>query len=311
MKDLKKRDARIEEISLPGTLEALCKLQKIVKTFVTLIMIMLFIAGCGSQAPIERNVSNSKQDTLQLIPTQPTIIVKTNADTDKIAEQTIKVEDVHKAGPVVVIDAGHQRKGDNTPEPIGPGSSKTKISVSTGTCGVASGINEYELTLEVALKLQDILQSRGYQVIMTRTTHDVNISNKERAEIANKAKADVFIRIHADGSNNPKVNGATALCQTKENPFNGEMADQSYALSKAVIDELSATTGCKNRGVTQTDTMSGINWSKGPVTIVELGFMTNPDEDTLMATQEYQQKMAEGLANGIDLYFKQIGKIMK
>ena len=92
------------------------------------------------------------------------------------------------------------------------------------------------------------------------------------------------------------------ICQTASNPYNGSLHSQSYALSESVLDELVAATGAKRERVWETDSMSGINWAAVPVTIVEVGYMTNPDEDRRMQTEEYQNQIVQGIANGIDAY---------
>lgn len=207
-------------------------------------------------------------------------------------------------GRLIAIDPGHQAKGNSQKEPIGPGASEMKAKVASGTQGVSTGIPEYKLNLAVSLKLKEELLARGYRVYMIRETHDVNISNAERAEMANQSGADLFIRVHANSLNDSSVHGTLTMCQTSKNPYNGDLYSKSKALSKAVVDGISQATGFKNRGVQETDSMSGINWCRLPVTIVEMGFMSNADEDKKMADEEYQNKIARGIADGIDAYYK-------
>ena len=210
-------------------------------------------------------------------------------------------------GHIVGIDPGHQsEKVDmSATEPNGPGSSTMKAKASTGTSGSFSGLPEYQLNLNVSLLLRDILEQRGYQVVMTRTDNDTAISNKERAELVASKGAEICVRIHANGDDSSGVSGALTMCPSQQNPYVSDLYDSSNRLSRCIIDSYCAATGFQNRGIIYTDNMTGINWSTIPVTIVEMGFMTNQNDDLKMADSSFQQTMAEGIANGIDAYFQQ------
>lgn len=225
-----------------------------------------------------------------------------SGDDSSTEESTQETSNVGK-GKLICIDAGHQATPNTDTEPVGPGAEDEKAKVSAGNTGVTTGTEEYELNLEVALKLQSALEARGYTVKMIRTSNDVDISNAARAELANSDKADAFIRIHANGSTDTNASGVMTVCQTKDNPYNADIYDSCKRLSADVLSGMAAATGANSEGVWETDSMSGINWCKVPVTIVEIGYMTNSEEDQKLVTSDYQNLLAKGIADGIDAYF--------
>lgn len=138
---------------------------------------------------------------------------------------------------------------------------------------------------------------------LTRTTHDVNISNMERAQYATEVDADIAVRIHANGAENSSARGALALVPSSENPFVSSLSEESRKLGQCILDSYCQATGMGNQGIMLSDTMTGINWSTVPVTILEMGYMTNASDDENMMNADYQRKMVKGVAEGIDEYF--------
>ena len=214
------------------------------------------------------------------------------------------------AANVVAIDPGHQGEWVNMsdPEPMAPGSSEMKAKATTGTTGRFTGVPEYQLNLDISLKLRDVLTGRGYEVIMTREDNDTAISNSERALMAADKGGDVYIRIHANGSDDPSTNGALAMTMSPENPYVGSLYQQSFVLAEDILNSYCQETGFANLGIQYYDNMTGINWSKIPVMILEMGFMTNESDDRSMQDAAMQEKMVNGIANGLDAYFSVYGE---
>lgn len=207
-------------------------------------------------------------------------------------------------GYIICIDPGHQQRGNAEHEPVGPGATETKMKVTGGTTGVSTGEPEYELVLEASILLRDELQKRGYDVILTRETHEVNTSNSERAEIANQNKADLFIRVHADGSNDSTVSGFHILTPGEANPYTSPIFSESLAASQSILEKVSESQEIivKGKGITQRSDLSGFNWAKVPTTLIEIGYMTNPEEDMKLSDKTYLTNMMIAIADGIDSY---------
>lgn len=209
-----------------------------------------------------------------------------------------------KQGRLVMLDPGHQRYGNNAPESVGPDTRETKPMVSSGTVGVRTKKPEYVLNLEVSLLIKDELVRRGIEVAMTRESHEVDISNKQRADMANEAGAALAVRIHADGDSSPKTKGFSVLYPSASLAAVKPIAAESHEAAGFILNHLKAATDTTGRGLSARSDLSGFNWSKVPVVLVELGFMTNPEEDELMSEAEYQKKLARGIADGIEQFLK-------
>ncbi|HWS29731.1 MAG TPA: N-acetylmuramoyl-L-alanine amidase [Clostridia bacterium] len=205
------------------------------------------------------------------------------------------------SGLVVGVDPGHQKRSNKELEPVAPGSSDMKKKVSAGTRGVSTGIYEYQVNLAVGLLLRDMLEEAGATVVMTHTTADVDISNIQRAELFNDKMVDLGVRLHCDGSLDQSVRGAFMLVpKSRDYPY----YDDCVLAAKAILKAYGAETGLDvSKGITYRSDQAGFNWCTRPVTNIEMGHMTNPEEDRLLTDADFQVKMARGVFSGIVAYF--------
>jgi N-acetylmuramoyl-L-alanine amidase len=201
--------------------------------------------------------------------------------------------------PVVALDPGHDLRANSATEPIGPGSSTMKIKDGGGTRGVVSGLREADLNLRVALRLRTLLERAGVRVVMTRTrTAGTSIGNIARARVANRARAALFLRIHADGSADSSVRGTHTLYPALRRGWTDDVYVASKRAARIVQSQLRAALSFPDRGLQERSDFTGFNWADVPVILVEMGFMTNPTEDRLLATAAYQRRAAIGLCRG-------------
>ena len=203
------------------------------------------------------------------------------------------------AAPVVVVDPGHDARANLATEPIGPGSTTRKILDGGGTHGVVTGIREAELTLDVSLRLRALLRAAGVRVAMTRTrTAGTSMGNVARAGIANRARAALFLRIHADGAASPDARGTHTLTPALRRGWTDDVYATSRRAATLVQAELVRALGFPDRGIQERSDFTGFNWADVPVILVEMGFMTNPTEDRALAMAAVRQRAAVGLCRG-------------
>lgn len=209
----------------------------------------------------------------------------------------------------IVIDPGH---GGKDPGALGRGALKEKY-----------------IVLSISEKLREVLTRKGYTVLMTRDTNRY-IPLKERTAFATQHKADLFLSIHANGSENSKAEGietyylsvtntdkAAADIAARENADSGYSIQELEALLKGIIQEsksedskrlarhiqqaLVQATGAVDRGVKHARFVVLIG-TNVPAILIETGFVSNPAEGRKLTTSAYQHKIATAIAQGIETF---------
>ena len=202
---------------------------------------------------------------------------------------------------IICIDAGHGVNDSKEKEAIAPNSTETKRAYEMGTRG--KNQTEEELNLIVAKKLEKKLKDLGAVVFMTRTTHNTDMTNIDRAKFANEKMADLTIKIHADAVEDISVNGISVLIPDDNFIDNKYVINKSKSAGEAILKKVIQSTGATDRGIVKRNDLTGFNWSNVPVILLEMGFMSNPKEDEKLETSEYQDKIVNGIIDGLIDYF--------
>ncbi len=201
-------------------------------------------------------------------------------------------------GLIIGINPGHQKKTVTKLYPIAPGSSQKAKGVKTGACGKWTRVNEYETNLAIGLKLKALLENEGATVVITRTTNDVMLTNIDRAQMLNDAGVDVALQLHCNSVSSQKAEGFISYIRTTT-----EYVDVNRAIGQAIADAASAECGCVNHGVKVNNKYMSLNWTTTPSVLLEMGYLSNRKEDALLASDEYRDKMALGIMEGLCAYF--------
>jgi N-acetylmuramoyl-L-alanine amidase len=177
-----------------------------------------------------------------------------------------------------------------------------KAATASGTTGVVTKITEESLNLTVSLKLKKALADKGAKVIMVRETHTCNMTNVERTDLWNKSGADLTIRIHANGSDSRKASGVLMMVPGDKYIKDKDLLLKSAKAGEYIMEGVLKNTKAKSAGTVKSTDLTGFNWSKIPVMLLEMGFMTNPEEDRLLNSDSYQNKIVAGIVEGVEKY---------
>ena len=274
------------------------------------IAIALFIVtGCASQVQNQKQELNSVNSNglgtqINVSKSVDGRKVPTNTTGNTSSKKNTGKEKKPLEGLTICIDAGHGKttKATNKKEPIAPGSKIMKAATASGTSGVYTKISEESLNLTVSKKLKKALLEQGAKIIMVRETRECDLTNVERTKLWNSSGADLTIRIHANGINDSKVSGVLMMIPGDKYIKDKEMLKQSAQAGQYILEEVLKDTKAKSRGTVKSTDLTGFNWSEIPVVLLEMGFMTNPQEDMLLNTDVYQNKIVSGIVEGVEKY---------
>ncbi len=240
-----------------------------------------------------------KEHVLVAKPEKNVIIKQVESKKDKqgAKKSVVSKEKKKISKPVIVIDASHQRTKDLTTEPIAPKSTERRAKQLASAIGVVTKQKEYHVTMNYAKALRTQLEEKGYKVVLTRSAHDVKLSNKERAKVANKARATLVISLHADGGKSYQ-NGFYIMSPSKKSTTS-KRYKKSNQQANAILKKVSTKGKVFSTGHFYREDLALFNYTKAPAISIQLGFLTNVKDDKKLADNVYMEKLVKRIANGI------------
>jgi N-acetylmuramoyl-L-alanine amidase len=220
------------------------------------------------------------------------------------------------AGVTIAVDPGHNGGNATHPEeiakqvPAGAGR-VTKPCNTTGTETNDGVLTEAEFNFEVAQDLRRDLVARGAKVVMTRTSNDgVGPCVNERAQIANESGAALSLSIHADGNLSPGARGFDVIHPKPDEMIDPSLAKPSLFLAESVRDALARagipTANYVGReGLDARDDLAGLNLSRVPAALVELGNMRSAEEVPKLESASYRARLAAAIADGLTIFLEE------
>lgn len=240
-----------------------------------------------------------KEHVLVAKPEKNVIIKQVESKKDKqgAKKSVVSKEKKKISKPVIVIDASHQRTKDLTTEPIAPKSTERRAKQLASAIGIVTKQKEYHVTMNYAKALRTQLEEKGYKVVLTRSAHDVKLSNKERAKVANKARATLVISLHADGGKSYQ-NGFYIMSPSKKSTTS-KRYKKSNQQANAILKKVSTKGKVFSTGHFYREDLALFNYTKAPAISIQLGFLTNVKDDKKLADNVYMEKLVKRIANGI------------
>ena len=282
----------------------------------TFILCSFIFVGCGASNNTNENlndslINESNENSSKETEDEKDKLNKLEEDKNNLEENKESIEEnkyiineeissKNKNGIKIVLDPGHSKNPGTEKEKISPDSDEMKLKDTSGSVGLISKKSEYEIAMDVTLKLKELLERDGYTVVLTKDNVETPLSSIERAEVGNRENANLMIRIHCDSFSNSSAKGASMLVPKQRGYITKEISEKSIEYGKNIIEEYTKKTGLNNRGLQYRSDLTGFNWSKIPVVLLELGFISNPEEDKFLSSEENISTIAEGIKNGIE-----------